>query len=243
MACESTNTRPTMEKDILVYQTTSLGTWCAQNRGSSTAALERAVTYIDGAFDRTRHSCTVDYETDSPYTQRECRNETWDGAHPCASYSGPWTAGSYFYEWLQCKNKPTGDDATILLSSCNGSVDGGKVMSISDGVCWATTGRQVAKLPSSYDYTGSTNAHRGMETVLHELGHVFMKRDTCADSDHSDHHYGKASNYGSGHLLTPMGIWNRINPSQNACCESHNLTGTRYYDMSWSDCSIATWGC
>ena len=244
MGCESTDPDPKEHQDIIIYQTGRLQDWCYRNTSSSYTALKRAKTYTEGAFDRTQHTCSVEYRTEACNPDRDCYN-TFEQEHPCFGSQVEYNhAGSYFFDWVTC-GRDTGDDATLLLSYCDGTTSGGRVMSADEGICWALTGKYIAQLPSTYYDYGSSNCYDGMETALHELGHCFMQRRDCADPDHSDHHYGNAYTepFENKHYLTPMGIWNKIDPDENACCKPHETDGTRYYDMTWSECSIAAWGC
>lgn len=240
MSCEETTTTSGLWKDVKLYQSYELGNYSEDKYNDRFRALKNAKTYIEGAFDYTDHYVSVDYETDEPSIREQCW-DSFDQAHPCQwQFTVTWdNPKEYFKEWVTCKDKPTGGDQTIFLTNC-GAVHGG----IGGEFAWTQSGQNVANLPTDFYGFGTGSDFGGMSTVLHEMGHRFMKNDPCGNTDYSEHHFGRLGEYGwSDHYQTPMGKWDRINPSENACCQDHITDGTTYWKQSWSDCCLNTWEC
>lgn len=243
MGCEDTNTTSGLYKDIKLYQSLALGDYCENTYNDRYRALKNAKTYIEGAFDQTGHYVGVDYETDEPYIKDQCWNpdSTFEQAYPCdpnftIEYNSP---KEYFKDWIECGDKPTASDQTILLTNCDARSGG-----IGGDIAFTQTGQNVAELPTSYQTDGSSAAFDAMATVLHEIGHHCMKNGECGNTDYSEHHFGRLGEYGWwDHYETPMGKWNKISPSENACCQDHVEQNKKYWKMTWSDCALAIWEC
>ena len=252
--CEDTDSTSGLHKTYHLYQSADLADYCYTWYNNSNEAMHKAKTFIEGAFDYTDHSCTVNIEYDRVDPKEPCRQcgsdedcGFWDD-HPCTNESIYWDGtAEYVKEWVNCKNLPIGDQA-IVLTDC-GSTAGG----VGGDVAWTQTGRYLPDLPSSFELYGSSSAFHAMQTVLHEIGHNCMD-GSCQDYDVSDHHYGRSDEYyvdmyTTKDYLTPMGRWTCVDPDQNACCQDHSLTTTEEKDneydckMTWADCSLSTWTC
>lgn len=238
MACESTVPASGVTADIYLYQSTKLSNYCYTTHGDQYRALENAKTFIEGAFSYTDHIVSVDYDTRAISVNEQCWN-SFEQRDPCTGAMGTWSSPKPYYKrYIECNSLPTGGDQTIFLTNCD-KVHGG----IGGAYAWTQTGQNVADLPLSFSLYGSSQEFGGMSTVLHEIGHRFMIAN-CKNTDDSDHHYGRLGQYGLyDHYETPMGKWDKINPSENACCQTHQEDGSKNWKMTWADCCLATWDC
>lgn len=240
MSCENTNTTTGLTKDVLLYHSKALADYCERFHGDRYRALKNAKTYTEYAFNQTGHDVTIDYITNSIQVNEQCWKEFTQN-DPCTGVSVTWNSPKeYFKRYIECRGKATGGDQTFFLTNCD-DVHGG----VGGAFAWTQSGQNVANLPTTPSLHGTSNAYGGMSTVLHEMGHRWMQ-SACVNSDYSEHHYGRLGEYGfnaSDHFETPMGEWGQINPSENACCQSHHRDGTTYWRMTWSECCRATWEC
>lgn len=241
MASDGPTPTSGLHKDVLFYQSTSLKNHCLGEFDDAERAMTNAVTFVEGAFDETGHTVTADYNTHDVIVHEQCA-EDFDQEDPCTGHTATWENPlEFFQRYTECHDVPLADDVTVFLTKCDsvaGGVSGG-------GWAWTRSGQNIANLPTTFSLYGETDPFWGMSTLLHELGHAFMDGE-CIDDEYSEHHYGRLGQYGFGgddHFMTPMGKWNVIDPSENACGQDHYEGGERYYRMTWSDCCLSTWDC
>lgn len=232
------------DKNVYLYQTQSLYDRL-DKEGDPQKALDRAKTYIEGAFGRINLTVDVQIESQTPDPPQEgYKNVT--GSAPCQNICSSWDwLNGWFRDWLDCNDLQQGheahDDVSFLLSDTDAS-DGG----LSFPKCaHAQTGYWVSQLPSSYENNGSGKAFSAMETVLHELGHSFTEQ-TSTEFDHNSGTTSRTSSSSTEFQRTVMGFIK--GKDANECSAPHYYeTGTSIgpddvlYRMIWSDCCLAEW--
>lgn len=95
--CEDATATSGLHKTFYLYQSSALADYCYTWYGNRYEALEKAKTFIEGAFDYTDHTCDVylrKYDTCNPEKEcRQCSSDEdcgfWDD-HPCTGDSTYW---------------------------------------------------------------------------------------------------------------------------------------------------------
>jgi len=233
------------------------------NNNYGSTPLDRAETYIRGAFDYvSEHGVVVGQHSDAPlmyedefthddnggcaYEQHPLDGE--DGvSDPCNSYTWDYGGIGYFFEdWLHCNGNPSDWDVHVLLTAIDSG--GGHTIHYSDySVCVVTGGNSMVDAPSSFTRyepadqgTAEAKALDAIQTLTHEMGHAFLHDD---EDVHPDHNYGAVTKTtSSNYWVTPMGMQN----DDTSVCQSYDLssydvTGDRRWDVVWSDCLIDRW--
>lgn len=212
---------------IAVYLTKSL------ENDSGYTAQDRAKEYIEGAFDYTPFTVQVltPYDTlDAPVESSGVSFQAYDLCNPPnkKEYNN---LREYFRDWINCDNQTNADDVNLLLSNAddkNGGLGGGKF-------AVAETGRYIANLPFGYEVWGDTDAHDGMHTALHELGHCLIGVMNDYDGDDVGHHdAARTYDRATAKTMTPM----YIHGSENDCEDDYTQSGYDAEELRWSDCAV-----
>ncbi|MEZ3142480.1 hypothetical protein [Halobaculum sp. MBLA0143] len=232
------------DKNIYLYQTQSLYNRMYNERHAQ-RALNRAKTYIKGAFSRINLTIDIEIRSKTPNPPQEYYKDV-SGPVPCGSISSDWSwLNGWFRDWLACKSLQPGhdefDDVSVLLSNTDETSGG-----LAFARCMhAQTGYWVSQLPSSYQKAGNGKAHAAMSTVLHELGHAFME-NTDPKYEHNVGKTDRTSSSSTKYQTTPMGVIK--GKDENECGVPH------YYDKGtdtgaddvlfrhiWSSCCLDEW--
>lgn len=212
--------------EIAVYQTTKLENYCYDTYGDSSRAQDRAKTFIEGAFSKSNHTCTVHTPSTDISAPQEETNSSFDATYPCSSMTGTFSnlAGWWDARIENCSDLSHTADADLLLTNDPGESG----VAIGNQTACSEGGPNIADLPSSYELYGCSQPYNSMQTALHELAHCLLDGK---NGGFDEHKVGNVYDHFSGSAKTPMAT-----PGESNECGNYVSSADNCWEMRWSDC-------
>lgn len=222
--------------EVGVWITKELYDYCESQYGDGYRARDRAITWIEGAFDQGSHSVNSVYGSETPNPPTEDITGTRCGSCIC-EWNNDCCWDNQYDWWVDyyqgsCTGLKSANDAATLLTKGNGGGYGTGSFAV------AGNGVGIASLDNTYQEFGYYDQHQDMGVVLEEVGHALIDSYSLSDGDGDgviDHDSGRTlwDSANSEHCITPMGM----NGDQNNC-------NTNEFDKSKSDGWALFWsGC
>ena len=185
-------------------------------------AVNRAKTYIEGAFRNSEHSANVNAMQRQVWAPQEQERGSFRDTqcYGTVDYSN---LTEWWRDNIYC-NEGESQDCDLLLTAHDGEAG----RAIGDQFAVSEGGTHIADLPSDYWLWGCARRFDSMQTALHEVAHTLMNDGAAAehDSGYTYVHQDKDKN-----ARTPMGDPNTTNRCGNY---------VRSFDcneMRWSECT------
>lgn len=218
--------------DVKLWSTAEL----YNNKGVT--PLDRAETYIQGAFDNTGNFVNLSQSSDRVPAPTENPQASFEANYPCdktfdIQYD---RLPDWFDDWLSCNSSEVSD--CNLLITYYVDDNNGYYIENSDGVSYAAAagGQYVEDVPSSYTTEGCRYDFNAMETVLHETSHCLsaLDADTC-------HRTGDILNQDGNSYATPMASSGTY--AENYCGDDVDRSGPDddCFKMYWNRCNVDNW--
>jgi len=193
---------------IKLWQSKATEEYCENNGYESDEALQRAKTYIEGAFGYVDHAgADVSLGSKTIYAPTEKVLESFEAYSPCYELKMQY---DYLLHWwdeeLSCEvSESEADDSNILITADNTSGGGYSQTSTDGNLGTASIGEFLPQVSDSYqEYIGTTDSDSewgSISTLLHEIGHNILEGGT-------NHHNRGVTNYSrsvGGWCYSPVG--------------------------------------
>lgn len=222
--------------DVKIWQTAETKNHSENNGYNSDEALQRAKTYIEGAFGYVDHAgVNVSLGNDVIPAPTQATQTSFEATSPCF---GSRSHFDYLLHWWQEKlnceiSESKADDSNLLISAGNNPGGGFSETSTDGNTGTVSAGKYLPEVAESYQeytpYTSSSSEWASVMSVLHELGHNIMEGGT-------NHHNRGSTTYSleySGWCYSPIG--SSVGDT-NECGEDHesNTIGRMLY---YGDCA------